>query len=116
MSILLELWPWFTAAIHLILALCAAGHALMRKRDTRAAIGWVGLIWLAPLVGSLLYFSFGINRIRRRGTAISESWVHIRARLNAAFTERGSDAIAVPWDSPTHRQRAGRRKRNQNCC
>ncbi len=104
MSILLELWPWLTAGIHLILALCAAGHAVMRKRDTRAAIGWVGLIWLTPLIGSLLYFSLGINRIRRRGTAISHSFAHIRAKLDAAFGERSSDATAAPWESPAHRQ------------
>ncbi len=28
-------------------------------------IGWVGLAWLAPVMGSLLYVVFGINRIRR---------------------------------------------------
>ena len=32
----------------------------------RAAIGWTGLVWLAPVVGSLLYLFFGVNRISRR--------------------------------------------------
>jgi len=40
-------------------------HAVLGRREVPAIIGWVGLAWLAPVVGSLLYFAFGINRIRR---------------------------------------------------
>jgi cardiolipin synthase len=50
----------------LLLALGASCHAILRKRDTRAALGWVGVIWLVPLGGALLYALLGINRIRRR--------------------------------------------------
>ena len=45
-------------------------HAVLYKRDTRAVIGWVGLAWLAPIVGPLGYFMFGINRIQRRAVAL----------------------------------------------
>jgi cardiolipin synthase A/B len=41
-------------------------HVLMRKRNVTSAIGWIGLAWLSPLVGAILYFTFGINRIQRR--------------------------------------------------
>ncbi|MDE3174562.1 MAG: cardiolipin synthase [Pseudomonadota bacterium] len=41
-------------------------HTLLRKRDVPAAIGWIGMAWLAPALGALLYFAFGINRVRRR--------------------------------------------------
>lgn len=41
-------------------------HVLLRKRDVRAALGWIGVAWLSPIVGSLLYFLFGINRVARR--------------------------------------------------
>src|SRR5262249_26717453 len=44
----------------------ASAHALLWKRDTRAAALWLGVIWLAPLVGAILYFTLGVNRIRRR--------------------------------------------------
>ncbi|MCC7376032.1 MAG: PLDc N-terminal domain-containing protein [Verrucomicrobiales bacterium] len=47
------------------LALWASGHALIYKRDPRSATLWVGVIWTLPLLGSLLYFLVGINRIRR---------------------------------------------------
>ena len=41
-------------------------HTLLRKRDVPVAIGWIGMAWLAPALGALLYFGFGINRVRRR--------------------------------------------------
>jgi cardiolipin synthase len=40
-------------------------HAVLGRREVPAIIGWVGLAWLAPVVGSLLYVAFGVNRIRR---------------------------------------------------
>jgi cardiolipin synthase len=59
-------WPWITSAALVIAAVWATGHAVLQKRDQRAVVGWVGLIWFAPLFGVLLYFLFGINRIQRR--------------------------------------------------
>lgn len=45
---------------------CAATHVILHKRDTRAATGWLGLIWFAPILGVCFYWLFGINRIKRR--------------------------------------------------
>lgn len=47
-------------------ATVSAGHALLTKRDPRAALGWIAACVLFPLFGPLLYFAFGINRIRMR--------------------------------------------------
>ena len=63
---LTENWLIFTAVIDLAIALVTSSHVVLKKRDTRAAIAWVGLIWLTPLIGSLLYWWLGINRIQRR--------------------------------------------------
>jgi len=41
-------------------------HVLLRKRDIGGSIGWIGIAWLAPVLGSLLYLVFGINRVTRR--------------------------------------------------
>ena len=41
-------------------------HVLLRKREVGAAIGWIGLAWLSPLIGAGLYGLFGINRVARR--------------------------------------------------
>jgi len=73
-----KFWPLLTAALSMILAVSATIHAVLRKRDTRAVIGWVGLIWLAPLVGAPAYFCFGVNRIRRTAVSLKlkEAWSH----------------------------------------
>jgi cardiolipin synthase len=63
---LIDFWFQLTAAIDVGLAVAASGHAVLYKRDVRATIAWVGLIWLVPLAGSGLYVWLGINRIERR--------------------------------------------------
>ena len=52
--------------LHLAVALAVTGHALLRKREVGAALGWIGLVWLAPFIGGVLYFVLGINRVKRR--------------------------------------------------
>jgi cardiolipin synthase len=49
-----------------IISCIASVHVILNKRDTKATVGWIGLIWLVPVLGSLLYMLLGINRIRRR--------------------------------------------------
>lgn len=67
---ILALWPYLATVLYCGVSLAASGHAVLRKRDTRAAIGWVGAIWLAPALGPLLYVWLGINRIERRARAL----------------------------------------------
>ena len=61
---------WQMDLVHWILitflTLVAAGHALLYKRDPRAAWGWIAVCLMFPLVGPILYFLFGINRVRTR--------------------------------------------------
>jgi cardiolipin synthase A/B len=45
-------------------AAAAALHALLTKPDPRSAVSWIILCWLFPLVGPILYWLFGINRVR----------------------------------------------------
>ena len=70
---IVSLWPWILTALDLGLASWVTVHAVMRKRDTRAAIAWTGLAWLAPFVGSFAYCVLGINRIERRATKLGLS-------------------------------------------
>lgn len=53
-------------AVHVASAGTVTIHALFRKRDVPAAIGWIGLAWLSPFFGAILYLGFGINRVKRR--------------------------------------------------
>ena len=54
-------------AVHAVLAITSAGHALLYKKDPRAALGWIAVCLAYPLVGPLMYYLFGINRLRTRG-------------------------------------------------
>jgi cardiolipin synthase len=56
---------WLGLAILAVLALGAAGHALLRKSDSRSALGWIGVCLTFPLAGPILYILFGVNRVRR---------------------------------------------------
>ena len=58
--------PTFLAVLHVLIAALVTSHVLLHKRDVRAAIAWIGLSWLSPFVGSLLYTLFGVNRVERR--------------------------------------------------
>jgi len=57
--------------LHLVLVVTAGAHVLLYKRDSRAALGWLGLIVLFPMAGALLYILFGINRVQRKAQRIS---------------------------------------------
>lgn len=54
------------AAVGFLVSTVAAGHALLRKRRPQSAFGWIALCYSLPFVGPLLYFLFGINRVRTR--------------------------------------------------
>ena len=61
-----QFWPHIAAGFHVLAGVLATTHTLLHKRDTRAAIIWVSVIWTLPIVGPLLYLALGVNRIRRR--------------------------------------------------
>jgi cardiolipin synthase len=69
-SEMIHMDPWairvLVGAAHVLLALAVSAHIVLTKQDVRAATGWVGLVWLTPVVGAVLYTMFGINRIRRQ--------------------------------------------------
>jgi cardiolipin synthase len=63
---LAQFWPHAVALLTLLSAGLASAHAVLHKRDTRAAVLWIGVIWLLPLLGPVLYLLLGINRVRRK--------------------------------------------------
>jgi cardiolipin synthase A/B len=63
---------WTVALAVLAVAAPAVGtvHVVLTKRKPHAAMAWVGVLWLAPLLGAAFYVLFGVNRTRRRARAI----------------------------------------------
>ena len=59
--------------LNVVIAIPVTVHVLLRKQNERAAIAWIGLIWLAPFVGALTYYVFGINRIQRKANRLRKT-------------------------------------------
>lgn len=68
---------------------CLAGatvvHAVLHRREVKATLGWVGLVWFTPLFGTMVYYAFGINRLERRGCRwqrkLEKVLVEVRRRI-----------------------------------
>ena len=68
---LLHFWPHIAAGFDVVACALASGHALLHKRDHRAATIWIGVVWVLPGLGPLLYLAFGVNRIRRHAIKLA---------------------------------------------
>ena len=66
-------WPGLAAFFGLLLAIVVTSHIVMHKRDARAAAAWTGVVWLVPVIGALLYWILGVNRINRHVRLLIES-------------------------------------------
>jgi len=93
-------WSWILSALAFAAALAASAHALIYKREPRSAALWTVVIWLVPTVGPILYLLFGINRIRRRASALREDMVRCQTpsqlQMDAAKTGVGTGSADEP--------------------
>jgi cardiolipin synthase len=91
--------PLLASLVHLGCATGVTVHALLNKRQVHAAIGWIALAWLAPLMGALLYLMLGVNRIPRAAVALGlkDTWRH----------EGSSADVANETDAPCRPDLAG---------
>jgi len=72
---------------HAVLAPATALHALLYKRDPRAAFGWIAVCILAPLAGPLIYVLFGLNRVRSRASDLAPSAMSAHLERGAVITD-----------------------------
>src|SRR5512135_1637988 len=79
-NLVYEVWHIAAIGLGLLLSVLATGHAILNKRDSRAAIAWVGFIWLVPLVGAVMYFIFGVNRIRHKAAQLRSNLERYQAQ------------------------------------
>jgi len=90
---------WTLAILTILIAMAAAGHALLYKRDPRAALGWIAVCLLYPLVGPILYFLFGINRVRTRAKKLHRHW-QFPIYIGYERPENDDVAVASSLDVP----------------
>ncbi len=57
-----------------------------------AAVSWIGIAWLSPFLGGLLYAIMGVNRVKRRAQ---------RPKRQRFATRLADPEAAVATDSPT---------------
>jgi cardiolipin synthase len=60
---MVQLIPKLLLLLNYGVASIAAIHALLTKPDPRSALSWIAVCLLIPVVGPLLYWLFGINRV-----------------------------------------------------
>jgi cardiolipin synthase len=60
------------ASLGFAVAVAASVHALLYKRRPQSAFGWIALCFTLPFGGPLLYYLFGINRVRTRARKLLE--------------------------------------------
>ncbi|HZW59221.1 MAG TPA: phospholipase D-like domain-containing protein, partial [Woeseiaceae bacterium] len=63
--------------IHIGPAAWGVYHALLYKRDPRAAMGWIMACIFIPYGGPIAYFLFGINRVRTRAKGLQRRFLHV---------------------------------------
>jgi cardiolipin synthase len=58
--------------LYVLLAVTVTVDVLLKKSDVRGALGWIGAAWFSPILGGLIYYLFGINRVTRRALRMSK--------------------------------------------
>nr|WP_294514262.1 phospholipase D-like domain-containing protein [uncultured Rhodopila sp.] len=80
-----------TLAIGLVLALGVTIHILLTKREVASAVGWIGLVWFAPIAGAVAYALLGVNRVKRRARQLRPQDDEAAAAAEAVPAGFGAD-------------------------
>jgi len=67
----------FVTIAHIAIASGVTVHVLLYKRNIGTSISWMGIAWLSPFIGGLLYFAMGVNRVQRRAKRLRRERSHL---------------------------------------
>lgn len=67
---------WASVVVVAGSAIAASVHALLTRETPSSAFGWIGISILFPPVGPLLYYMFGVNRVRIRARQLDRQSRH----------------------------------------
>jgi cardiolipin synthase len=65
------------ALAHVAIAGAVTVHVLLYKRNVGTSISWMGIAWLSPFIGGLLYYALGVNRVKRRAMRLRRQRSHM---------------------------------------
>ncbi|HET6725760.1 MAG TPA: cardiolipin synthase [Gammaproteobacteria bacterium] len=93
--------PLLFASLSFALTIVTTIHAILNKEDTSSAVAWVGVIWIAPIIGPVGYVLFGINRINRRAVARRQAmWRFTAVEDTPEEIARHLEQVASPAFAP----------------
>jgi cardiolipin synthase len=112
-----RIWPHLVAGLAFLGALLASIHALLNKRDSRAAVLWLGFIWLMPFLGPI-YIHARRQPHSTLGTSLrAESSPGMRRAIPDDMGEwtspKPNTCECWPGRGPSRHATAGRRQRIQ---
>jgi len=70
-------WGELAALAHIAIAAAVTVHVLLYKRNVGTSISWMGIAWLSPFVGGVLYYALGVNRVKRRALRLRRERSHM---------------------------------------
>ena len=82
-----------TLVIGLVIAIGVTIHILLRKREVASAVGWIGLVWFAPIPGAIAYLILGVNRVKRRARKLRMQDRSIRGRPRRPLPKDSNMAV-----------------------
>ncbi|HEY4166157.1 MAG TPA: phospholipase D-like domain-containing protein, partial [Reyranella sp.] len=62
---------------HIAIATSVTIHVLLYKRNVGTSISWMGIAWLSPFIGGILYYALGVNRVKRRAMRLRRERSHM---------------------------------------
>lgn len=65
------------AVAHIVIAAAVTVHVLLNKRNVGTSISWMGIAWLSPFIGGILYYALGVNRVKRRALRLRRERTHM---------------------------------------
>ena len=70
-------WGELAALAHIAIAAAVTVHVLLYKRNVGTSISWMGIAWLSPFLGGVLYYALGVNRVKRRALRLRRERSHM---------------------------------------
>ncbi|MCF7992873.1 MAG: cardiolipin synthase [Thiohalocapsa sp.] len=99
LSLLQHLWIYAFIAAQLTAVLLTSIHIVLSNRDVPSTVGWTGLVLLAPLLGLVLYWVFGVNRIQRKAHRLRPE-TSLQSEAASVVAERRAHhvlQVRFPW-------------------
>lgn len=82
------------SVVQILAAIAVTMHVLLNKRHVGSAVGWIGITWISPIFGSVLYVMFGINRVKRRANRLRAKRLTRRAIQSSTTRAERDDHLA----------------------